>query len=164
MQLPETPPGEAGGLGADFAAGASERQTLQQATAAPACPACHAPMDAIGLALANFDAIGAYRTTDSQGQPIDAKVQLPDQVVPGGATVDGALELGTALASTRRFQSCVAAQLASYLIHRNIAEDTDADLVQPLADRVAAQGDLTELTRQIVMSDHFRYRRLAPKP
>lgn len=164
VQLPETPPGEAGGLGADFPAGASERQTLQQSTASPACPACHEPMDSIGLALANFDAIGAYRTTDSQGQPIDAKVQLPEQVVPGGASLDGAIELGTALASTRRFQSCVAAQLASYLIHRNIAEETDADLVEPLADRVAEQSGLTELTRQIVMSDHFRYRRLAPKP
>jgi hypothetical protein len=164
LRLPEPPPGEAGSLGADFPAGKSERQTLERATASPACVACHQPMDSIGLALAHFDAIGAYRATDSQAQPIDARVQLPDQVVPGGASVDGLGELGMTLASTRRFQACVAGQVASYLIHRDVADATDADLIWPLADRIAEQADLTELTRQIVMSDHFRYRRLAPKP
>lgn len=164
LPMPEAPPGDAGQIGADFPAGASERQTLVKATEAVACQGCHAALDSVGLALAGFDAIGQYRTIDSQGEPIDTNVQLPDQVVPGGANVDGLIELSTALTSTRRFQACAAAQVASYLIHRDIAEETDADLIWPLADRVAEQGDLSELTRQIVMSDHFRYRRLAPKP
>lgn len=161
-QLPAPAPGEAGSLGT--APGLSERRTLEQQVAASACQGCHASLDALGLALGSFDAIGAYRTSDSQGQPIDAKVTLPEELVPGAPSVDGLTELSAALAGSRRFQACIAQQLASYLIHRNVSEQTDADIVWPLADRVAEQGSLTELTRQIVMSDHFRFRRLAPTP
>ncbi len=44
----------------------------------PSCANCHALFDPLGLALENFDAIGAWRTTDG-GSPIDAS----------GAFIDG---------------------------------------------------------------------------
>jgi hypothetical protein len=37
-----------------------------------------------------------------------------------------------------------------------------ADLIFPLGEEVAGQISLSQLTRSVVMSDHFRYRRLAP--
>lgn len=163
-KMPAVPPGEAGSLGSSFPPGKSERQALEEQVGAAACQSCHAPLDAIGLGLAHFDAIGAYRDRDSQDEPIDARVRLPEQVAPGAPSVDGLTELGPALAASPGFQACVAQQIASYLIHREVSDQTDADLIRPLAARVADQADLSELTRQIVMSDHFRYRRMAPAP
>lgn len=163
-KMSEAPPTDAGSLGASFPSGKSERQTLEEQVAYPACQSCHAPLDAIGLALAHFDAIGTYRERDSQDQPIDARVVLPEQVVAGAPSVDGLTELGPALAATPGFQACVAQQVASYLIHRDVSDQTDGDLIRPLAAQVADQADLNELTRQIVMSDHFRYRRMPPSP
>jgi hypothetical protein len=40
-------------------------------------------MDPLGFALENFDAIGAWRTTDS-GKPVDANGALPDGTVLNG--------------------------------------------------------------------------------
>jgi hypothetical protein len=161
---PAPPPSESGSLGPQFPAGISERQAIEQQVQSPACQGCHGLFDPFGLALAQFDAVGAYRETDSQGQPIDASVTLPEPVIPGGHRVTGEAELAGVLAQSQQFQRCVAQQLASYLIHRDISEQTDADLVFPLAEAVAGQISLSELTRSVVMSDHFRYRRLAPTP
>lgn len=162
--LPPPPAGEGGSLGPDFPAGASERQVLEQATQGAACQACHGLFDPFGLALANFDAVGGYRDADSKLQPIDAVVQLPAMLFPDAPVVDGLPELAAELGISPTFHRCVAEQLASYMIRRRVAEDTDADLLWPLGDRVSAYGTLTELTREIVMSDHFRYRRLPPAP
>lgn len=162
--LPTPPPGEGGSLGADFPAGGSEREVLQAETQSSVCQACHGLFDPLGLALGAFDAVGAYRQTDSRLQPIDTQVTLPEALFPGAPSVDGLSELAQLLADSTTFHRCIAEQLASYLIHRRVSDDTDADLLWPLGERVAAHGSLTELTREIVMSDHFRYRRLAPTP
>ena len=60
----------------------------------PACASCHRMMDPVGLALENFDAVGAWRTRDggTRGTPIDASGQLVD-----GTTIDGVVELRQAL-------------------------------------------------------------------
>jgi hypothetical protein len=162
--LPVPPPGEAGSLGADFPAESSERESLEQSLADPSCQGCHQLFDPFGLALAEFDAIGAFRTQDSRRQPIDAAVALPRAFFPDTPSVNGALELGQALHDSEVFQRCVAQQLASYLIHRSVTDETDADLIRPLTESISGGGKLTELTRSIVMSDHFRYRRLPAGP
>ena len=64
--LPEDPAGQAP---------RTMRQKLAQHRSVAACASCHARMDPIGLGLENFDAIGAYRSTDV-GQPIDASGDL----------------------------------------------------------------------------------------
>ena len=49
----------------------------------PVCATCHQIFEPIGLALENFDAVGAWRTQD-EGVPIDATGVLVD-----GTKVDG---------------------------------------------------------------------------
>ena len=49
----------------------SVRERLEQHRANPSCASCHKLMDPLGLALENFDAVGAWRTRDA-GSPIDA--------------------------------------------------------------------------------------------
>ena len=53
------------------------RARMEQHRANPACAGCHKVMDPIGLALENFDAVGAWRTREG-GQPIDASGELAD--------------------------------------------------------------------------------------
>ena len=57
------------------------------------CASCHKVMDPIGLAMENFDAVGAWRTTDA-GSAIDAAGELAD-----GTIVDGVVALRNALVS-----------------------------------------------------------------
>ena len=54
----------------------SVRARLEVHRESPVCAACHAPMDPLGFALENFDAIGTWRTSDA-GAPIDASGVLP---------------------------------------------------------------------------------------
>ena len=61
----------------------SMREQLAEHRANPACASCHELMDPIGFALENFDAVGAWRTTDG-GRCIDASGELAD-----GTAVDG---------------------------------------------------------------------------
>jgi hypothetical protein len=67
------------------------RERMEQHRRNPACASCHKIMDPIGLALENFDAVGAWRTTDASS-PIDATGQLAD-----GSHVDGPVSLREAL-------------------------------------------------------------------
>ena len=50
---------------------ASVRERLERHRANPACAGCHPPMDPLGFALENFDAIGTWRADSEAGQPID---------------------------------------------------------------------------------------------
>ena len=58
----------------------SVRERMEQHRRNPACASCHRMMDPAGLALENFDAVGAWRTRDggTRGTPIDASGQLVD--------------------------------------------------------------------------------------
>ena len=50
---------------------------------------CHGVIDPTGLALENFDAIGQWRTMDSEAErPIDAST-----VLPTGVAINGVVEL-----------------------------------------------------------------------
>ena len=63
------------------------RQRMEQHRKDPNCAVCHKEMDALGFALENFDAVGAWRTKDGKF-PIDAAAQLPD-----GRSFNGPREL-----------------------------------------------------------------------
>ena len=60
----------------------------------PSCASCHRMIDPAGLALENFDAVGAWRARDggTRGTPIDASGQLVD-----GTQINGVNELRAAL-------------------------------------------------------------------
>ncbi|MDN4015224.1 DUF1588 domain-containing protein, partial [Chryseobacterium gambrini] len=64
--IPVKPPDNAGNVKA-----LSMRQTLEAHRANPTCATCHKIFEPVGIALENFDAVGAWRTHD-EGVPIDA--------------------------------------------------------------------------------------------
>ena len=69
----------------------SLRERLQQHRANAVCASCHQLMDPLGFALDNYDAIGAWRTSDGK-LPIDASGKLPD-----GTSFEGPRQLKTIL-------------------------------------------------------------------
>ena len=62
----------------------SVRERLERHRQAPAGATCHASIDPPGFAVEQFDGLGAWRTSDEFGNPIDATATMPD-----GRTVAG---------------------------------------------------------------------------
>jgi mono/diheme cytochrome c family protein len=94
----------------------SVRERLEQHRKNPACASCHRVIDPAGLALENFDAVGAWRTRDggTRGAEIDASGQLAD-----GAPVNGVIELRRALLrEPETFVRTVTEKLLIYAVGR----------------------------------------------
>ncbi|HVR20622.1 MAG TPA: DUF1588 domain-containing protein, partial [Polyangiaceae bacterium] len=92
----------------------TERQKADYRTAEATCTACHAQFDPFGLALDVFDAVGRYRTTDSQGRPIDPAVVLPERL--GGVRVSGPAEMAAVIAGSERFKACMAMSFMEFAL------------------------------------------------
>lgn len=95
---------------------ASVRERLELHRRNPVCASCHAPMDPLGFALENFDAIGSWRDVSEAGTPIDATGMLPN-----GATFQGPAGLRTVLlAQEDRLATTVTDRLLAYAIGRGL--------------------------------------------
>jgi hypothetical protein len=93
------------------------RERFAEHSASPACAPCHALMDPLGLAFENYDAIGRYRTIDSN-RPIDASGEL---VAAGDASGSfrNAIELVGLLARSRDVSACLVRQWFRYVMARD---------------------------------------------
>jgi hypothetical protein len=60
------------------------RERMEQHRADPVCASCHKIMDPIGFALENFNEVGAWRTTNEGGVPLNTAVDLADGTAVGG--------------------------------------------------------------------------------
>jgi hypothetical protein len=114
-------------------------------------------MDPIGFAFEHFDAVGAWRMTDS-GFAIDTTGRLP------GATAGfmGANDLAVQLARDPRYPRCVTQQLFTYALGRG-PEAYDQPVIDTLTTEWSRAGmRLRDLVMRIVLSDSFRQRRGEP--
>jgi hypothetical protein len=94
---------------------ASMRERMEEHRKNPACASCHAKMDPIGFSMENFDAVGAWRTSDAGGA-IDSTGMMPD-----GRTYHGFSELRSILAgSSDRFVATVTEKLLTYALGRGV--------------------------------------------
>ena len=159
---PPPPPPDVPALDEESAGG--EALSMREAMAAhrrnPACAACHAKMDPLGLALENFDAIGAWRTASESGEPVDAAGELPD-----GTTFGGPADLRQVLlARPGQFVETVVEKLLMYATGRGL-EYYDRPAVRAIAREAAADGHrLSALVLGVVRSAPFRMRRAAGQP
>ena len=62
----------------------SIRERLENHRKNPVCASCHRTIDPLGFALENFDSLGAWRTVDEGGNPIDTSGAMPSGVPVGG--------------------------------------------------------------------------------
>jgi len=144
--IPVRPPDNAGNVKA-----LSMRQTLEAHRANPTCASCHKIFEPVGIALENFDAVGAWRTHD-EGVPIDASGVLAD-----GTKLDGVTTLRTAMVGySDQFVRVVAEKLLTYAIGRGV-EYQDMPTVRSIV-RASAPSSyrFSSLILGIVQSDAFQ--------
>jgi hypothetical protein len=157
---PPPPPANVPPFPADVTTG-TQREVLAMHRASTACAACHDSMDNIGLAMENYDAVGAYRTTDN-GLPIDASGMFTGAFAePGGAngpSFVGAIQLASAVAADPRFAACVAQNALSYSIGRTLLS-SDSPYVTDIAGGSSGSLGVRDVLMNVVASDTFRMRR-----
>ena len=134
---------------------ASVRDRLERHRANPACAGCHAPMDPLGFALENFDAIGSWRAASEAGLPIDASAQMPS-----GVEFEGPAGLRRVLLSRGEdFAGAVTEKLLAYALGRGL-EHTDRPAVRRiLRDAAADDYRWSSIVLGIVKSTPFQWRR-----
>ena len=155
IEIQPPPAGVEGMLDAPGATG-TLRERLAAHRAKPECASCHDYLDPIGLGLENYDAIGAYRTTDA-GQPIDASGQFPD-----GRSFDGAEAMAALVKADPNTPHCLAERMLTYAIGRGLDDGDDAHL-DAIVDVFQTGGrSLERLIVAIVQSEPFRLRRGEP--
>ena len=115
------------------------------------CSSCHSLFEPIGVALENFDGVGAWRLKD-EGQPID-----PTGVLANGTKIDGVASLRNLLMqNSEQFVRVVAEKLLTYALGRGLG-DRDMPLVRAIG-RGAAAGDyrFSALVLGVVKSEPFQ--------
>jgi hypothetical protein len=130
------------------------RERMEQHRANPVCANCHKVMDPLGLALENFDAVGAWRTHEG-GEPIDASGYLGD-----GTRLDGVAGLRAALVRDPDVLAVTMAEkLLTYALGRGL-EHHDMPAVRAIVRRSAREGyRFSSLVHGVVESLPFRMRR-----
>jgi hypothetical protein len=151
---PPPPPENAGELKEEGELKGTMRQQLEQHRADPNCAGCHARMDPLGFGFENFDAIGAWRSSEGKHK-IDAGGVLPD-----GSKFDGPVELRSILVKKKdAFTKTLTEKVMTYAIGRG-TERTDRCFVEEIAANVAKNDyRFRQLILEIVKSDPFLKRR-----
>ena len=129
------------------------RQQMEQHRADPNCAVCHVKMDALGFALENFDAVGAWRLFDGK-HPVDANGQLPD-----GGKFNGPSELATYLRVNMQeeFVHCMAEKMLTYALGRGL-EFYDQCAVDKIVEELSKnEHRFSSLILGVVRSDPFQH-------
>ena len=133
----------------------SMREAMVMHRENPACAVCHAPMDPIGFALENYNAIGKWRPMSEAGTPIDASGILPD-----GAAFEGPTGLRDLLLDRPDdFVGTVTEKLMMYALGRGL-EYYDAPTVRKIVrDAAGEEYRWSAIILGIVNSTAFQMRR-----
>jgi hypothetical protein len=138
--------------------GATTRQRFAKHDMSP-CASCHVFIDPVGFAFENYDAIGAYRTTD-QGKPVDATGTVK---LPSGTELKfgNAIELAAQLPRLPEVQQCVASQWMRYMLGRREVDGEAPSL--KVAEDVFAKSSfsLRELLVALTRTRAFTHRTLS---
>ena len=126
------------------------RERLEVHRLDPVCASCHDLMDPLGFALEHFDPVGRWRALDN-GLPIDATGNVD------GVAIDGAAELGEAVAAHPEFARCVARRLYRHASGQ-LEGFGELGAVAALGEDFVTDGyRFRALVLRIVTSDAFRY-------
>jgi cytochrome c5 len=127
------------------------RETMELHHTNPVCASCHKIFEPMGLALENFDAVGAWRLQDGDS-PIDATGVLVD-----GTKVDGVASLRDWLVGhSDQFERVVTEKLLTYALGRGV-EYQDMPMVRSIVrDAAASNYQFSSLVLGIVKSPAFQ--------
>lgn len=137
------------------------RQRFESHAQQACAQGCHTNFDPPGFAFENYDAVGAFRTTES-GLPVDATGSF---TTPGGATISfqNGVDLAKQLAQSSEAQWCVDRQWSRYMLGRmeGSAEQGSLELAYRTAGANPAYS-LRDMLFTLVASKAFLYRTPSP--
>jgi Protein of unknown function (DUF1585)/Protein of unknown function (DUF1588) len=130
------------------------RQVLEKHRENVQCAGCHSKIDPYGLALENFDAIGAWRTKEA-GSTIDSS-----GVLLNGTSFKNVNEFRAVLnAKQGDFRKALVEKLLIYALGRGV-EYADKYAVQDICAKVSREQDrFSSVILAIVESDLFQKRK-----
>jgi hypothetical protein len=129
------------------------REQMLEHRANAVCASCHKTMDPIGLALENFDAVGAWRAREAAG-PIDVSGELAD-----GTKVNGVVDLRNSIVTRpEMFAGTLTEKLLIYALGRGL-DYRDMPTVRGIV-REAAQNNykMSSLILGVIRSTPFQIR------
>ena len=144
----------------------SIREQLQIHREDPACADCHRDIDAWGVALDHYDAVGLWRDVirrpsgekDEKGNPVFDQLPVDTKdTLPGGVELDGLDSLKSYLITERKdqFAHALVTKLLAYALGRSIGW-SDEETVTQLTERFATNGyELPALINEIAASAPF---------
>ena len=148
------PPADAGSISADDVHddGLTVRQRLEVHRRNPTCNNCHSRIDPLGFALEHYDALGRWRKSYRDGQPIDASGKLMN-----GTVISGPNGLRDYLESNEKmFLRTLCTKLLGYALGRRKLL-TDSVLIDQMMADLKRDGRFSNLVESIVRSKQFRY-------
>jgi hypothetical protein len=130
------------------------REQMELHRTNPTCAACHKRMDPIGFALENFDTVGAWRTTEDSGAPLDTS-----DVLANGTRIDGVSQLRQVLLDRPTvFVQTLVEKLMIYALGRGLTSD-DMPAVRKIVRGAQSQNlRFSSLVSGIVSSVPFQMR------
>ena len=137
----------------------SVRDQLELHRQNPVCAGCHRVIDPPGFALENFNSVGQWRSSMSNGAKIDANGVLAD-----GSKLNGPADLRQALVSRpEAFATVVTERMMVYALGRGL-EPADMPVVRRIVRKAGQNGyRLSTIVNEIIASAPFQMRtRLEP--
>ena len=142
----------------------TRQQYMQHFTGNGQCALCHQYMDYVGFAFDNYDATGAYITTEggttpTNGTPVDSSGMFMS-MLPNGLTgmFNSGTDMITQLAASTQARECFALQELRYAVQRS-EQAGDACSAQQAYQAFQSGGfNVQSLLLAIVRTDSFRNR------
>jgi uncharacterized protein DUF1592/uncharacterized protein DUF1588/uncharacterized protein DUF1595/uncharacterized protein DUF1587/uncharacterized protein DUF1585 len=131
----------------------TNRQVVEKHTqSSPVCQACHAQLiNPFGFPFENYDASGAFRTTDN-GEPVDASTTA---IIDGEPReIHDSIELAEVLGDSRQAHECFTSHLVEYAFGRS-KDPLDQELVSALTEASLGGAPILELMVRIAESPAF---------
>ena len=136
---------------------ATVRERLEAHRANPVCASCHAPMDPLGFALENFNAVGQWREIDSEANaPIESYGTLPN-----GTEFAGVAEFRGALLQepwAGQYVTNLTSKLLTYAIGRGVEYYDKPAVRRIVREAQAFDYSWSSIIRGVIASDPFRMR------
>lgn len=154
---PNVPPLEDTKSATETGKSLSVRERMEEHRKNPACTSCHRVIDPLGLALENFDVVGAWRIKDN-GVDVDTAAKLYDGTdLNGPASLRNAL-VGRAESVIRNFTE----NLMAYALGRRV-EYYDQPTVRAIVKKAAQNGNrFSSFVLGVVNSPGFQMARAEP--
>lgn len=114
------------------------------------CYACHKEMDPIGLGMENYDQIGRYRTSYSNGRSVDASGEIRNYNFQNG------IDLINFLTQQQEFKTCVMKKMMTYAIGRSMTARDQCSLEVLGNENINVGKTFTDLVMGVVLSPQFQ--------